>query len=109
MVFSWFGQLWPGNVTIIGVKHLYQDVEESPFSPFHRGSMVVRFFNTELATWLMRCVNGVEVFYENFQTVKNMSPSFADNPGVGFKVLYLSRLQCEWVEHERGLPRFGDP
>ena len=72
MMMTFFGMLQPGHPLILGVKHLYQDVtvngEQHKYSPFHRGNMIIRFFNNAVAQYFIDCVDGVEVFYENFRS-----------------------------------------
>ena len=112
MMMTIFGMLQPGHPLILGVKHLYQDVMvdgvQHKYSPFHRGNMIIRFFNNAVAQHFIDCVNGVEVFYENFQIVKNLAPHLKSNPGAGERGWYQTRIKAEFVNSEYGFPRFDD-
>ena len=97
--------LQPGNPIVLGVKHLYQDVKNSSYNPFHRGYMTVRLFNSAVADYFAKCAD--YFVYENFDTVKGLPPDRRVNPGEGRRVWYQTRIQCEKVDVEYGLPRFN--
>ena len=70
--------------------------------------MIIRFFNNAVAQYFIDCVDGVEVFYENFQIVKNMAPHLKSKPGVGERGWYQTRIKAEFVRSEYGFPRFDN-
>ena len=83
MMMTIFGMLQPGHPLILGVKDVTVNGEQHKYSPLHGGNMIIRFFNNAVAQYFIDCVNGVEVFHENFQIVKKLAPHLESKPGVG--------------------------
>ena len=102
MMMTIFGMLQPGHPLILGVKYLCQDVtvngDPHEYKLFHRGNIVIRFFSNAVAQHFIDRVNGVKVFHENFQNVKNLVPHMKSNPGEGESCWCQTRVEAEFVD-----------
>ena len=65
MLLSWFGMVWIGNPFILGVKILYEDTANH--GGISTGTAALRFVTVELADMFVKMVNGLEIFYEQYQ------------------------------------------
>ena len=68
MLLSWFGMVWLGNPLILGVKVLYDETDNN--GCVASGTAALRFASQELANEYVNIINGLEVYYEQYESIE---------------------------------------